>query len=57
MILHLLTRCFLFAYLFLAMPLEAMFRIQVPYAAISRVVIHNEGPRLYPQLQFHAASL
>ncbi|MDX1749809.1 MAG: histidine phosphatase family protein [Methylophaga sp.] len=41
----------------LAMPLEAMFRIQVPYAAISRVVIHNEGPRLYPQLQFHAGIL
>lgn len=41
----------------LAMPLEAMFRIQVPYAAISRVVIYNEGPRLYPQLQFHAGKL
>ncbi|MDO8828282.1 histidine phosphatase family protein [Methylophaga sp.] len=41
----------------LAMPLEAMFRIQVPYAAISRVVIYNEGPRLYPQLQFHAGTL
>lgn len=41
----------------LAMPLEAMFRIQVPYAAISRIVIYNEGPRLYPQLQFHAGKL
>ncbi len=41
----------------LAMPLEAMFRIQIPYAAISRIIIHNEGPRLYPQLQFHAGSL
>ena len=41
----------------LAMPLEAMFRIQVPYAAISRVVIHNKEPRLYPQLQFHAGTL
>lgn len=41
----------------LSMPLEAMFRIQVPYAAISRIVIYNEGPRLYPQLQFHAGSV
>jgi alpha-ribazole phosphatase len=41
----------------LAMPLEAMFRIQVPYASISRIVIYNEGPRLYPQLQFHAGTL
>lgn len=41
----------------LAMPLEAMFRIQVPYASVSRIVIYNEGPRLYPQLQFHAGKL
>jgi len=41
----------------LAMPLEAMFRIQIPYASISRIVIYNEGPRLYPQLQFHAGKL
>jgi len=41
----------------LSMPLEAMFRIQVPHAALTRIVIHNEGPRLYPQLQFHAGSL
>lgn len=41
----------------LAMPLEAMFRLQVPYASLSRVIIHNEGPRLYPQLQFHSGTL
>lgn len=41
----------------LAMPLEAMFRIQVPYSAISRIAIYHEGPRLYPQLQFHAGKL
>lgn len=41
----------------LRMPLQAMFRIQVPYACLSRVVIHSEGPRLYPQLQFHAGQL
>jgi len=41
----------------LSMPLEAMFRIQVPYAALSRIVIHNEGAQRYPQLQFHAGSL
>lgn len=37
--------------------IDAIFRIQVPYAAISRIVIHNEGERRYPQLQFHAGSL
>lgn len=41
----------------LRMPLQAMFRIQVPYACLSRVVIHSEGLRLYPQLQFHAGQL
>lgn len=41
----------------LCMPLDAMFRIQVPYAALSRIVIHKEGARRYPQLQFHAGSL
>lgn len=41
----------------LSMPLEAMFRIQVPYAAISRIVIHTDGSGFHPQLQFHAGSL
>lgn len=41
----------------LSMPLEAMFHIQVPYAALTRIVIHNEDGTFYSQLQFHAGNL
>lgn len=41
----------------LSMPLEAMFRIKVSHAALSRIVIHQDDLQFYPQLQFHAGSL
>lgn len=41
----------------LSMPLEAMFRIKVPHAALTRIVIHHDDLQFYPQLQFHAGSL
>ncbi|WP_430009061.1 alpha-ribazole phosphatase [Methylophaga lonarensis] len=41
----------------LEMPLPAMFRIQVPYAAISRIQVYSDGSKFDAQLQFHAGSL
>lgn len=41
----------------LQMPLEAMYRIHIPHAGISRISVTNDGARAYPQLLFHAGSL
>lgn len=37
----------------LGMPLEHFFRLDVPYAAISRLHIYRDGDTLYPQLMAH----
>lgn len=41
----------------LDMPLDKMFRIQVPNAAISRIVVDGMGETALPRLLFHAGSL
>jgi alpha-ribazole phosphatase len=34
-------------------PLQAMMRLEVPYACISRVVVYHDGDKHWPQLVFH----
>ena len=41
----------------LMMPVDAMYRIHVPHAGISRLSVSGEGTRAYPQLIFHAGVL
>jgi len=41
----------------LSMPLEAMFRLQVPLASLSRIVVHGYGAKASMQLQFHAGKI
>lgn len=41
----------------LALPLESLFRIQVPNAAITRVRVEGCGPEAFPNLIFHAGVL
>ncbi|MCX4188204.1 histidine phosphatase family protein [Methylophaga sp. OBS4] len=41
----------------LDIPLHAVFRIQVPYAGLSRISVSDAGARAYAQLQFHAGRL
>ena len=41
----------------LQMPLDAMYRINIPHAGISRISVSGQGARAYPQLLFHAGSL
>lgn len=41
----------------LQMPLDAMYRINIPNAGISRISISGQGARAYPQLLFHAGTL
>jgi alpha-ribazole phosphatase len=41
----------------LDMPLDAMYRINIPNAGISRISISGQGARAYPQLLFHAGTL
>jgi len=41
----------------LQMPIDAMYRLNIPHAAISRISITSDGARAYPQLVFHAGTL
>ncbi len=41
----------------LKMPLEAIFRLDVPYAAISRIQLLGKGAQQQAQLKFHAGKL
>lgn len=41
----------------LGMPLESIFRLEVPYASISRIEIMGKGPDTQAQLKFHAGQL
>lgn len=41
----------------LNMPLEAIFRLDVPYAAISRIQLLGKGAQQQAQLKFHAGQL
>ncbi len=41
----------------LDMPLDRMFRLQVPLAGISRIRIEGEGETAWPQLLFHGSQL
>ena len=41
----------------LGMPLDHMFRLQIPNAGISRIEVDGEGGNLLPRLIFHAGSL
>jgi alpha-ribazole phosphatase len=41
----------------LDMPLDKMFRIQVPNAAITRIVVDGRGENALPRLMFHAGTL
>jgi alpha-ribazole phosphatase len=41
----------------LDMPLERLFRIQVPYASLSRIVVSGQGAQALPRLAFHCAHL
>lgn len=41
----------------LQMPINAMYRIQIPNAALSRISITGSGATAYPQLHFHAGQL
>jgi len=41
----------------LNMPLEAIFRLDVPYAAISRIQLLGKGAQQQAQLKFHAGKL
>ena len=41
----------------LNMPLDQMFRIQVPNAGITRIQVDGEGESAFPRLMFHAGSL
>lgn len=41
----------------LQMPMDAMYRIHIPHAGLSRISISNDGARAYPQLLFHAGTI
>ena len=41
----------------LQMPKDAMYRIHIPNAGISRISVSGQGARAYPQLLFHAGTL
>ena len=41
----------------LQMPVDAMYRLHIPHAGISRISVTSDGARAYPQLLFHAGSL
>ncbi|MEW6331453.1 MAG: histidine phosphatase family protein, partial [Pseudomonadota bacterium] len=41
----------------LGIPLQHVFRIQVPSAGITRLRVERDGDELFPQLLFHAGSL
>lgn len=41
----------------LGVPLDRMFRIKVPYAAVTRIAITHHGESAFPTLLFHAGSL
>ncbi|MDH5230701.1 MAG: histidine phosphatase family protein, partial [Gammaproteobacteria bacterium] len=41
----------------LRMPIDAMFRIDVPNAGITRIRIDGEGEQQLPRLVFHAGNL
>ncbi len=41
----------------LAMPLDALFHIDVPYACLSRVEVHGHGNEAFARLLFHAGQL
>ena len=40
----------------LRMPLDGMYRIQIPYAGMSRISVTRGDARAYPQLVFHSGS-